>query len=132
MNRELLLIAIYCIADDFCQQPTITNLLRRPGPRPKLPDVALLSLALLQDFTGIIDEDDYWRYVCREFASYFPGQLVDRSQYHRRRKNLAELVNILRNQLKRQLPTIPGYHIIDTVGTSALTATKFFRSRSFP
>ena len=132
MYRELLLITIYCMVDDFCAQPKIVVRLHRPGRKPKLSDVAILSLALLQEFTGIVDEDDYWDYVCENFESCFPGQLIDRSQYHRRKKNLNPLINIFRSQLVELLPTIPGHHVIDCIGTSALTVTKFFGSRSFP
>src|ERR1700685_2420932 len=132
MERELLLIYIYCMVDDFCRQPQILRQLRRPGPKPKLPDEAVLSLALLQEFTGVTDEDDYWRYVRKQFASCFPGQLVDRSQYHRRKKDLNPLANSLRCQLATQLPKVPGYHIIDCLGTSVLTVTKFFGSQGFP
>ena len=99
MERELLLIFIYCMVDDFCRQPQILRQLRRPGPKPKLPDEAVLSLALLQEFTGVTDEDDYWRYVRRQFGSYFPRQLVDRSQYNRRKKDLSPLDNSLRGQM---------------------------------
>jgi hypothetical protein len=120
------------MVDDFCRQPQILHQLRRPGPKPKLPDEAVLSLALLQEFTGVIDEDDYWRYVQRQFASCFPGQLVDRSQYHRRKKDLSPLANNLRCQLVDVLPKIPGHHVIDCLGTSILTVTKFFGSHSFP
>ena len=82
MNRELLLIAIYCMVEDFCAQPEVACQLRRSGRKPKLSDVSLLSLALLQEFTGIHDEDDYWSYIRKEFSSYFPGQLIDRTQYN--------------------------------------------------
>lgn len=132
MDRETLLITIYCMVDDFCAQPKVAAQLRRPGRKPKLSDEAILSLALLQEFTGIVDEDDYWDYVCENFESCFPGQLVDRSQYNRRKKNLNPLINIFRLQQVVHLPTIPGHHIIDCVGTSVATVTKFFGSQSFP
>ncbi len=132
MDRETLLITIYCMVDDFCVQPKVAAQLRRPGRKPKLSDVAILSLALLQEFTGIVDEDDYWHYVCSTLGSYFPGTLVDRSQYSRRKKNLNPLINTFRLQQVAYLPTIPGHHIIDCVGTSVATVTKFFASQSFP
>lgn len=132
MERELLLIAIYCMMEDFCHQPEIVSQLYRVGCKPKLSDAAILSLALLQEFTGIIDEDDYWKYVCEKFESCFPGMLIDRSQYHRRRKNLHPLINIFRLQQVKKLPVIQDHHIIDCIGSSALTVTKFFGSQSFP
>lgn len=132
MERELLLIAIYCMVEDFCRQPDITAQLHRVGHKPKLSDEAVLSLALMQEFTGITDEDDYWKYVCEQFESCFPGMLIDRSQYHRRKKNLNPLINLFRLHQVRRLPVIPGHHIIDCLGSSALTVTKFFGSQSFP
>ncbi len=132
MDRELLLISIYCMVDDFCRQPRVAAQLKRCGRKPKLADEAVLSLALFQEFSGVHDEDDYWRYVCERFSSCFPEQLVDRSQYHRRRKNLSELMHQFRNQLVPLLPRITDHHIIDCIGSSALTVTKFFSSQGFP
>lgn len=132
MDRELLLIAIYCKVDEFCLQPRIAGQLHRTGHKPKLSDVALLSLALFQEYTGIRDEDDYWVYICRNFESCFPSQLIDRSQYNRRKTNLSELINQFRSALIGELPKPTNYHVIDAVGTAALTVTKFFGSQSFP
>jgi hypothetical protein len=132
MNRELLLIAIYCMVDEALKQPKLAIQLLRPGRKPKLPDVALLALALFQEFSGIHDEDDYWEYTKRELECYFPGQLVDRSQYHRRKKNLSELINQIRVSLLSGFPNPYNLHIIDCVGTTVMTVTKFFRSQGFP
>jgi hypothetical protein len=132
MNRELLLISIYCMVDDYCTQPTVAGQLIRAGRRPKLPDVALLTPAIFQEFSGLHKEDDYWAYVRRNFATEFPGQLVDRSQYHRRKKNLSALIGQLRHYLIGYLTGPDNLHIIDCIGTTAMTVTKFFRTRSFP
>lgn len=132
MDQELLLIALYCMVDDFCLQPNISQLLKRPGRKPKLPDVGLLTLALFQELSGIRDEDEYWDYVRREHADCFPNQWIDRSQYNRRKKNLSVLVNQLRRQVARGFGNPANLHIIDCIGTTAITVTKFFRSQSFP
>jgi Transposase DDE domain len=132
MDRELLLIALYCMVDDTLAQPRFAVQLHRPGRKPKLPDVALLTLALFQEFSGIHKEDDYWAYAAREFADDFPGQLVDRSQYHRRKKNLAALINQLRRLVAATFPNPANLHVIDCLGTIAITTTKFFGSHSFP
>lgn len=132
MDRELLLIHLYCMVDDVLAQPALATQLVRSGRKPKLPDVALLTLALFQEFSGICDEDEYWCYVWREHGSCFPGQHVDRSQYNRRKKNLSELANQIRQLVVRWLPNTLNLHIIDCVGTTAITLTKFFGSSSFP
>jgi hypothetical protein len=132
MDRDLLLICLYCMVDDFCQQPKITGQLLRPGRRPKLPDEALLTLALFQEFTGIKDEDEYWLYVWRGYGRWFPNQQIDRSQYNRRKKNISALINQLREQVRVAIPNPHNLHIIDCLGTTAVTVTKFFGSESFP
>ena len=134
MYRELLLIALYCMVDDALAQPRFAQQFIRVGRKPKLLDVTLLTLtlALFQEFSGLHKEDDYWAYVRREFQDYFPGQLVDRSQYHRRKKNLADFTNQLRHQIAGTFPNPTNLHIIDCIGTTAITVTKFFGSRSFP
>jgi hypothetical protein len=132
MDRDLLLISLYCTVDDLLAQPCFAVQLVRAGRKPTLPDVALLTLALFQEFTGIHKEDDYWPYVCRELGPYFPGQLVDRSQYHRRKKNLSALMNQLRAAMASTFPNPDNLQVIDCIGTTALTVTKFFGSSSFP
>jgi hypothetical protein len=132
MNRELLLISLYCMVDDLLVQPRFARQLVRVGRKPKLPDAALLTLALFQEFSGIHKEDDYWPYVSRTFGSHFPGQLVDRSQYHRRKKNLRELMSQLRATVAGTFPNPDSLHVIDCIGTTAMTVTKFFGSHSFP
>jgi len=132
MDRELLLIALYCMVDDALAQSHLAMQLKRTGRKPKLPDAALLTLALFQEFSGIRDEDEYWSYVRREHESCFPGQWIDRSQYNRRKKNLAGLINQIRALTARVFPNPANLHIIDCIGTTAITVTKFFGSHSFP
>src|ERR1700752_706338 len=132
MDRELLLIHLYCMVDDALAQPAMAAQLIRVGRKPRLSDGALLTLALFQEFSGICDEDEYWKYVWREHVSCFPGQQIDRSQYNRRKKNLAELMNQIRQIVARMLPNPLNLHIIDCIVTAAITLTKFFGSRSFP
>jgi hypothetical protein len=130
MNKELLLITVYCIVDDFLRQPRIRKLLIRPGPKPKLTDAEVLTLAFFQEFTSIKDEDEYWQYIENNYSSYFPNKLIDLSQYHRRKKGLSDLANQLRQCLVRQL-TCDNYHIIDCTGTSVITVTKFRHQSTF-
>jgi hypothetical protein len=132
MDQELLLIAVYCMVDDALAQPRLAAQLKRTGRKPKLPDSALLSLALFQELSGIRDEDEYWVYVRREHEDCFPGQWVDRSQYNRRKKNLCELMNQMRSVAARTFSNVPNLHIIDCIGTAAITVTKFFGSEGFP
>jgi hypothetical protein len=132
MDQELLLIDTYCRVDDALAQPALAAQLKRTGRKPKLSDVALLSLALFQEFSGIRDEDEYWQYVRREHEDCFPNQWIDRSQYNRRKKNLSALINQIRAVVARTLPNPANLHIIDCIGTTAITVTKFFGSTSFP
>jgi hypothetical protein len=132
MDQELLLIDTYCRVDDALIQPALAAQLQRTGRKPKLPDVALMSLALFQEFSGIKDEDEYWDYVWQKYGDCFPGQRIDRSQYNRRKKNLAALVNQIRLSITRTFANPANLHIIDCIGTTAITVTKFFGSNSFP
>lgn len=132
MDQGLLLTAIYCMVDDRLVKPTFARLLRRVGKRPKMLDVTLLTLALFQEFSGIRDEDEYWEYVSTKYMGWFPNQWIDRSQYNRRKKNLSQLINRLRVQVAHTLPNPVNLHIIDCIGTTAITVTKFFGSDSFP
>jgi hypothetical protein len=132
MDRELLLICLYCMVDEALEQPRLKAQLKRVGSKPKLPDTSLITLTLFQEFSGIKDEDEYWSYIWKRYSDWFPGQHIDRSQYNRRKKNLAELVNQIRAIIARALVEPSELHIVDCIGTTAITITKFFRSNSFP
>jgi hypothetical protein len=100
------------MVDTALAQPDLQGLLKRTGRKPKLPDVALLSLALFQEFSGIRDEDEYWQYVRREHEDCFPGQWIDRSRYNRRKKNLSQLINQIRLTLLPTFSNPANLHIV--------------------
>lgn len=132
MDQALLLITVYCMVAEELVKPHLRKLLLRRGPRPKMPDMTLITLVLFQEFSGIKDEDEYWTYVRVKYADYFPGEWIDRSQYNRRKKNMQVIINWLRLSVAQAMQSPDNLHIIDCIGTEVITITKFFRSQSFP
>jgi len=132
MDQALLLITIYCMVAEELIKPNFQKLLTRPGPKPKMSDLTLITLVIFQEFSGIKDEDEYWAYVQKRYGDYFPLEWIDRSQYNRRKKDMQTVLNQIRQRVAATLPNVINLHIIDCIGTEAITVTKFFQTESFP
>lgn len=132
MDSETLLVSLYCMVDDYLEQPSVKTGLVRPGPSPKLSDSELLTLIIYQEFTDLKDEDAYWQYVTRHLRGWFP-KLVDRSQFNRRKRYLHWLVNRFRFWLLGQWhPGRIRQVVIDTLPVAVVTPTKFRHQLQFP
>lgn len=90
---------MFVLVDDCWQQ--IAPLLQRPGPRPRCSDSELVTVALLSECLGWDKETDLislWRVHWRLFP-----HLPSRSRFNRRRRALAEAINLLRQIILRSL-----------------------------
>jgi hypothetical protein len=92
---------IYCLVDDAWVQ--IAPLLRRPGPAPGCSDSELIAMALIAECRGIDKETEllaWWRE--RPLRTLFP-QVPSRTRFNRRRRALAQAINLVRQLVLRSL-----------------------------
>jgi hypothetical protein len=91
---------VYCIVDELCQR--IQPLLHRPGPQPTTcSDSELLTLALVGECRGWDMETEllsHWQ----DHRDLFP-HLPSQSRFNRRRRNLAQIFNVIRRSLLQML-----------------------------
>jgi len=89
----------YVIVDDIWQ--TIAARFARPGPPPRCSDSELITIALVSECRGWDTETellDYWQ----PYRGLFP-HLPERSRFNRRRRHLAQAINLIRRILLRSL-----------------------------
>jgi hypothetical protein len=92
--------------DDFCTWAYVlisealeplTRLVARPGPRPTCTDAELITMAIVGECYGW-DQETVLVSRWREHRDLFPHQ-PERSRFNRRRRDLAQLINRLRQAI---------------------------------
>ncbi len=102
----------YVIVDDIWQE--IAPRFSRPGPPPQCSDSELITIALVSECRGWDTETellDHWQ----PYLAMFP-HFPERSRFNRRRRNLAQAINLLRRKLLQALDlSRDGQCIIDSL-----------------
>ena len=85
---------MYCMVDDIWKG--VEHLFKRPGPAPECSDSELIAMALIGECRGWDQETE----LLNNWATYrhlnlFP-QIPSQSRFNRRRRNLAEGINLVR------------------------------------
>jgi len=114
---EDLCLYTYVIVDDIWQQ--IAPLFRRPGPAPDCSDSEVITIALVSECRGWDTETellDHWT----PYLALFP-HFPERSRFNRRRRNLAQAINMLRRMVLQALDLSRDSHcIIDSLPVPAV------------
>jgi Transposase DDE domain len=95
-DLDLLLIAVYCMADDFLPQ--------RPGnARRKISDAELVTLCIAQAMMGVPSDARFLRSARRQLGHLFP-HLPERTAFHKRRLRLSGVIEALIREFARHSP----------------------------
>jgi len=95
-DLDLLLIAVYCTADDF--------LPCRPGnARRKISDAELITLCIAQALMGVPSDARFLRAARRQLGHLFP-HLPERTAFHKRRLRLSGVIEALIREFARHSP----------------------------
>jgi hypothetical protein len=95
-DLDLLLISVYCTADDLLPQ-------RRRNARRKLSDAEIVALCVGQVLMGIPSDRRFLRAARRQLGHLFP-QLPSQDALHKRRARLAETIEWLVGVFAAQSP----------------------------
>jgi len=82
--------------------------------RPKMSDCEIIALAVTGESLGIDSESYFWGKLKSNQASGFPN-LIDRSNFNRRRKRLYPLVEELNEQIAGQLNQDETVFLVDSI-----------------
>lgn len=126
-NFEDFILIVFVIIDDLYKQyapMSVTD--RRNIYTAKLTDSEVIAICICGELLGIDSEKAWFSYVKRNYSHLFP-QLGDRSRFNRRRKDLLQVTELLRQKLFTSFfaPT-NNYFIIDSF---PLPVCKFGRAR---
>jgi hypothetical protein len=117
---------VYVIVDDIWK--TVAPFFARPGPCPTCSDSELIAMSLIGECRGWHMETDLLSCL-REYPHLFPI-LPSQSRFNRRRRNLMQAVNLIRQVLLRSLDLSQDrQYLIDSlpIGPSVSPGTQFHR-----
>lgn len=122
-----LFLLVYTLVDDLYRALVPDRVRLRPGhARMTLSDPEVVTLSLMQEALSIDSEHAFVRFVQRDHPTLFPG-LRDRSRYHRRRKALTGVQQVLFARLAAELDQSAAWHILDS---APVETTKVERSQT--
>ena len=73
MNLETLIVAVFCLVDDFVRDLCRERRLRQRGPAPVLADSEVLTVEIVGEFLGLDTDSGLHAYFGRHFGHLFPG-----------------------------------------------------------
>lgn len=87
--------------------------LPRPGPCPKFSDLEVISLCLTAEYLSIDSENSLFTKIAADYAQDFPN-LIERSNFNRRRRNLFIQIESVRQQLADKLNLGEDIFVLDS------------------
>src|SRR4051794_12415627 len=89
MDLETLIVAVFCLVDDFVRDLCRECRLRQRGPAPVLADSEVLRVEIVGEFLGLDTDRGLHAHFRRYFGHLFPGlRRVHRTTFARQAANL--------------------------------------------
>ena len=95
---------IFVLVDDWYQEHANEYRINQPGKKPEFRDSEMLSVMLAMDFIPFPSERQFIAYMKANHLDLFP-KLLDQSQFNRRARKLAPLLEGFRQQCLLELGT---------------------------
>lgn len=114
LPTEDLFLLLYCLVDDLYADVAPDRVRLRPGAgRLKMSDPEILTLSIMQEGRSNDSELSFHRRVAADYGHLFPD-LVSRSRYHRRRKDLLGLHRELLRHIMDQMRFVAAWLALDS------------------
>lgn len=86
----------------------------RHGLRPQFSDLEVISLVLTAEYMSLDSENWLFNKIKSDYSHQFPN-LIDRSRYNRRKRQLFPVLEIVRKELAAKFLEFEEYFIIDSM-----------------
>lgn len=114
VSTEDLFLILYCIVDDLYQEVAPDSIQYRNGAeRMVMTDAEVITLSIMQEGRSNDSELSFHRRVQVDYGDLFPD-LISRSRYHRRRKDLMGLQREMLRRLMDRLRALAAYLALDS------------------
>ena len=131
MDLETLIVAVFCLVDDFVGDLCRGRKLRQRGPRPILADSEVLAVEIVGEFLGLDTDQSLHAYFRRHFGHLFPGlREVHRTTFLRQAANLWAVKHALWRHLVAVTRRDPALVLIDSLPVPVCRFARAHRCRS--
>ena len=131
MALETLIVAVFCLVDDFVRDLCHDHRLRQRGPMPVLADSEVLTVEIVGEFLGLDTDRGLHTYFRRHFGHLFPGlRQVHRATFLRQAANLWGAKHALRRRLLAMTGHNPAVALIDGLPVPVRRFARAHRCRS--
>jgi hypothetical protein len=131
MDLETLIVAVFCLVDDFVRDLGHGRKLRQRGPMPILADSEVLTVEIVGEFLGLDTDQGLHAYFRRHFGHLFPRlREVHRTTFLRQAANLWAVKLALWRHLAAATRRDPALALIDSLPVPACRFARAHRCRS--
>ena len=101
--------------------------IKKSGSEPKLSDVSVITLSLTAECLSIDSENYLFKKLTSQYMDDFPD-LIDRSRYNRRRRQLGDYIELVRKSLVKQLLPYEDTFVLDSMPLEVCKSARAKRS----
>ena len=131
MDLETLIVAVFCLVDDFVRDLCHDHRLRQRGPAPALADREVLTVEIVGEFLGLDTDRGLHAYFGRHFGHLFPRlREVHRTTFLRQAANLWAVKLALWRHLAAATRHDPALALTDSLPVPACRFARAHRCRS--
>src|SRR3982751_527471 len=132
MDLETLIVAVFCLVDDFVRDLCRECRLRQRGPAPVLADSEVLTVEIVGEFLGLDTDSGLHASSGRHFGHLFPGlRTVHRTTFLRQAANLWAVKLALWRRLLAMAGHDPAVTLVDSMPVPVCRFARAHRCRAF-
>src|SRR5690349_24866966 len=132
MDLETLIVAVFCLVDDFVRDLCHDRRLRQRGPTPVLADSEVLTVEIVGEFLGLDTDRGLHAYFRRHYGHLFPRlREVHRTTFAREAANLWVVKHALWWRLAAMAGHDPAVTLVDSMPVPVCRFARAHRCRSF-
>jgi Transposase DDE domain len=132
MDLETLIIAVFCLTDDFIRDTYGRCRLRQRGPAPLLSDSEVLTIEIVGEFLGFDTDQGLHAYFRRHFSYLFPTlYVVHRTTFLRQAANLWAVKGALWQHLVAATRHDVAIAVVDSLPVPVCRFARAHRCRRF-
>ena len=132
MDLDDFIIAVFCLVDEAMPRVTGGHRLRERGPDPILADSEVLTMEIVGEYLGLIQDSALFAYFRQQYAHFFPALArLHRTTFVRQAANLWRLKERLWQEVLRRVPHDEHVAIIDSFPIPVCQFARAHRCRRF-
>lgn len=132
MDLDTLIVTVFCYLDDALPAVLGRHRLRQRGPQPTLADSEVLTMEVVGEYLGLVQDRALFTYFRRHWVHFFPALAqLHRTTFVRQAANLWQVKERLWQHLLQHLSYDPAVAIVDSFPIPACQFARAYRCRRF-